>query len=649
MNIPWFGNIKVLICNKHRTKKIALYYISQEHEFCVKDLRSRLLSTNPKSSNSMPMDDEESPQYSSYNNDLIKNICQHICSKDGHNESAPVKPVIKIAFFVKEFALKMFQDGKTNDYLKQEVIAFYIDELFVAYKDQESNIRLVFTNIQIDNQLFSTGDYDFQVIFCSKELYPKDKRVSLMPSILLLENYMQQIIDNGKQFPLLTVNVDFYENSFTMRNVFVKAKQIRIYVEDTYITNLLDFILECLPSFAVYEPPSSGVPMQLGPLQAALPYEVINKAMYLSEPFHLESLNIQALSVLLSVHTCVRLYIALDHSPLEFGNYEKKNVFSLPLSIGHTLGMHYLSGAIFGAGWVVGSLEILGSPSGFARSLTVGLKDFVSLPVQGLFRGPWGFVLGVTQGSASLLKNITAGTVNSVTKLASSVARNLDRLTLDDEHIQRTDALRRVKPQGLAEGLSYGLTGFGISILGAIGGIARHALNANSPTQVITGVGKGIVGVLAKPISGAAELVALTGQGVLHTVGFNEMPKQRHSLSARNVYVHPSNSTILKLLPLALASDQILFAHEAIMTVDDKFKKVMLYMTSTVFTFLEAGKPTISVVIQLDNIEAKIDEEDPTVLRIYMQDGDKNGEVIFSIFIYNFLLVIVYVFFLAGS
>lgn len=395
VNIPWFGNIKVVICNKHRTKKMALYYISQEHEFCVKDLRSRLLCTNPKSLSSNESIGTESPKSSSYNNDLVKEICEHIRSKDRPNTDVTPKSVIKLTFFVKEFALKMFQDGKTTDYLKQEVIAIYVDELFVAYKEQDSNLQLVFTNIQIDNQLFSTGDYDFQVVFCSKDIYSKDTRFSCMPSILLLDNYMEENINSSsKQFPLLTINVDFYENTLCLRNVFCKANQIRIYIEDTYVTNLLDFFLECLPSFVDYQPPSSSNPIVLEGSHAVLPYEVINKALYLSEPFHLESLNIQSISVLLSVHTCVRLYIALDHSPLEFAVYERKNVFSLPLSLGYTLGMHYLSGAIFGAGWVVGSLEILGSPSGFARSLTVGLKDFVSLPVQGLFRGPWGFVLG---------------------------------------------------------------------------------------------------------------------------------------------------------------------------------------------------------------------------------------------------------------
>ena len=64
------------------------------------------------------------------------------------------------------------------------------------------------------------------------------------------------------------------------------------------------------------------------------------------------------------------------------------------------------------------------------------------------------------------MHNIFLGTVNSVTKLASSVARNLDRLTLDEEHLQRQEESRRVRPQGMAQGLYQGLTGFGMSLLG---------------------------------------------------------------------------------------------------------------------------------------------------------------------------------------
>lgn len=54
------------------------------------------------------------------------------------------------------------------------------------------------------------------------------------------------------------------------------------------------------------------------------------------------------------------MYIALDHSPLDFSMYEVADVNTLSENLSASASMHYLSGAIFGAGWVVGSLEILG-------------------------------------------------------------------------------------------------------------------------------------------------------------------------------------------------------------------------------------------------------------------------------------------------
>lgn len=50
---------------------------------------------------------------------------------------------------------------------------------------------------------------------------------------------------------------------------------------------------------------------------------------------------------------------------------------------------------MFGAGWVIGSLELIGSPSGLARAMGTGLRDFVSLPYQGLVQGPWAFLRGI--------------------------------------------------------------------------------------------------------------------------------------------------------------------------------------------------------------------------------------------------------------
>ena len=49
---------------------------------------------------------------------------------------------------------------------------------------------------------------------------------------------------------------------------------------------------------------------------------------------------------------------------------------------------------------------------------------------------------------------------------ASSVSRNLDQLTLDEDHIAMRKKQRRKVPDRVTDGLIQGLSGFGISLLG---------------------------------------------------------------------------------------------------------------------------------------------------------------------------------------
>ena len=117
-------------------------------------------------------------------------------------------------------------------------------------------------------------------------------------------------------------------------------------------------------------------------------------------------------------------------------------------------------------GLVVGSLEILGNPTGLVRSVSSGVSDLFRLPYEGLYQGPGGFITGVTKGMGSLVKHISTSTITSITNFASSVSRNMDRLSLDPDHRERLEESRRQKPGGISEGLVNGLSGFGLSLLG---------------------------------------------------------------------------------------------------------------------------------------------------------------------------------------
>lgn len=68
--------------------------------------------------------------------------------------------------------------------------------------------------------------------------------------------------------------------------------------------------------------------------------------------------------------------------------------------------MKYL---VTASGWVVGSLEILGSPASLVRSIGNGVSDFFRLPYEGLTRGPGAFVSGVSRGTSSFVKHISKG------------------------------------------------------------------------------------------------------------------------------------------------------------------------------------------------------------------------------------------------
>lgn len=651
LNVPNYGDVRVVVCDQHKVTRLTIYYIAQvgdnhnryrtkkkkttkfllqKLEFSVKDLRSRLSGPRKQELPRLPDagdDDDE------YDNGSIESLTEPLVKEEPtpsprcihFRDNCGEKVRIKIRCIVKDISFSMKTDDKLQNYKKITIMGLNVDDFFVAYNedDDQRQLNVIISNLQIDNQLFQTGKYDFPVVLCSQEIYVRNP---LLPNINSLDAVYEDLRTKTKPMALFTINL--YDQEFVIRSFVCSISPIRAYIEDSYLNHLLDALLECEPSNCVYQPNVEWERVVLKNDDVLLPRDVAAQAIYISDAMKLQSFRIQPLSVLLSVHTSVRLYIALDHSPLSFSAYEKNLIYTVPLRFGQSLGMHYLSGAIFGAGWVVGSLEILGSPSCLARSFSIGLRDFVSMPVQGLFRGPWGFVVGVTQGSASLLRNVTAGTVNSVTKLAASVARNLDRLTLDADHIERTEALRRSRPQGFTQGFSQGMTGLGISILGAVGGLARHTLEARSPVEVVTGVGKGLVGAFTKPISGAVELVALAGQGMLHTVGFNAMPLQRAPAMDFNFSTEPSAFRIWKLLPGVLSSDQILFYQNVLIIVKDQLRNGYAFLTSAVFAIMESQWDKLTFVYPADKVELYVDENDKTLIHVRkIKDGEEIDEV----------------------
>ncbi|CRL05825.1 CLUMA_CG018852, isoform A [Clunio marinus] len=579
INVPLFGDIKLNIDVQEKTVQLSICYIQNDGLTFNRTELSR---------------------------DFYRAISQQSFLDINSNyqktfslKKATTKRAFNVNFYSTAISFTIYKD---DDKKRTDLISLNADEICLKYSKLAGQLKMNFTKIQVDNELFPGGDYDFPVVLCNKDLPKISNHITISGTSIW---DLDEILDSHTTKNNFTIDVDLYKNG-SMENIVVNLQPIRVYIEDTFINVLLEIVDDCLPTNLIekFNKQQNLKRIKLEDGMVLIPRSVVEQVQHLSEPLRLKSIRLEPLHILLSVHTCMRMYIALDHSPLDFSAYEKLDIYTLPVKLGNSMGMHYLSSAIFGAGWVVGSLEILGSPSGLARSFTSGLKDFVSMPAQGLLKGPWGFLMGLTHGSVSLVRNVTTGTVNSVTKLATSLARNLDRLTLDNDHIHlKTDASRRHRPQGLTEGLQQGLTGLGISILGAIGGLARHPLQATSTVEVFTGVGKGIVGVFAKPISGAAEFVALTGSGMLQSVGYNLLPLPI-SHHIENRLMHPTADKIIsKQLSQHASTSLVLFTCHGSFSRKNDIKNSFIVLMSNMMVVADLDRDTVMDVIPLERIQ----------------------------------------------
>jgi vacuolar protein sorting-associated protein 13A/C len=72
---------------------------------------------------------------------------------------------------------------------------------------------------------------------------------------------------------------------------------------------------------------------------------------------------------------------------------------------------------------------------GLFYNVTTGFTDLYEKPSQGLVKGPLEAGMGLMQGAGSLITNVMAGTLNSVSKMTGAVSSGLAELTMDREYM----------------------------------------------------------------------------------------------------------------------------------------------------------------------------------------------------------------------
>ncbi|CAJ1945620.1 unnamed protein product [Cylindrotheca closterium] len=223
--------------------------------------------------------------------------------------------------------------------------------------------------------------------------------------------------------------------------------------------------------------------------------------------------------------------IRLDGASLDLAGVGLRNHISTGPQLTTYILAHYVNSLRHNVPALIGSLAAFGNPLGLIRGVGEGVSDFVSEPVKGFQKSvkeldPTFLVDGVARGTESLARHTVGGFADSASLLTDTFSKNMAVLTLDRRYAQKRDRdkILRVNGDGkvtLAGGMESGFNklvgGFRDGVTGVVDAPIRGA-EKRGIEGFAKGVGKGILGLMVKPIIGISDAATDVMIGVKSTV-----------------------------------------------------------------------------------------------------------------------------------
>lgn len=184
--------------------------------------------------------------------------------------------------------------------------------------------------------------------------------------------------------------------------------------------------------------------------------------------------------------------IKFEDAGVDLGGFVKQHPFETSSFLFSSIIKHYQQMLKWRAHNILGSSDFLGNPAALASDVSEGFSGLI-------FEG----------SVKTLVKNVAHGLTNSTAKFTESLGDGLGHVIMDEEH---EEARRRMRGGNtFMEHVSSGLKGFGFGVLGGIFSVVKQpwdgAMNEGVP-GFVTGVGKGLVGTVTKPVIGVLDLAS---------------------------------------------------------------------------------------------------------------------------------------------
>uniref|UniRef100_H2YTY3 Chorein N-terminal domain-containing protein n=1 Tax=Ciona savignyi TaxID=51511 RepID=H2YTY3_CIOSA len=405
--------------------------------------------------------------------------------------------------------------------------------------------KLSLSNIQVDNHAFPETDFP---VFISS--IPTNQNHLFLLTLTCTERF--QILSTDLQLLPLEVKI---ESSFAQAlSNLLQSYMDSVKGDDNKVTN--------------------------NPL---FPLAVKHEQKVVSAPLRFQSITIHETMVILSFRAAVKLYVSIDRGVLSFSKFSCKDVDTTMGELMQELMRHYFADTVYGAGWVIGSLDLLGNPATALRSYAKGMSDFLLMPYEGLMIGPTAFVGGFTRGFSSLLRHLSSGTLRSVTNIASSISRNLSK----EQKMQQ----QYFKLPGETSSIPV---------------LDSADQENNSPNVgLVSGIGKALVGVVTRPLGGAAGVLSRAGETIIEKVGLEDHKTLRDETQSHKISSYPNSASkfSLKVITEDVLVDELLLLECEVISANGAGFKSLLVLSPTNLYIARSEDDEIESVLPNKDIE----------------------------------------------
>eukprot|EP00924_Labyrinthula_sp_SR-Ha-C_P011693 snap_masked-scaffold_17-processed-gene-5.35-mRNA-1 protein AED:1.00 eAED:1.00 QI:0/0/0/0/1/1/2/0/2159 len=164
---------------------------------------------------------------------------------------------------------------------------------------------------------------------------------------------------------------------------------------------------------------------------------------------------------------------------------------------------------------LLGGIGLLGNAEDAVSTLSGAVTVFINEPAQGIVKSPEDFGKGVTKGTKELLKGTIRSFALVTNNLSNTMGKTVKMLTFDDKYVQRRSSKNT---HNIQDGLKVGGEELVSSVASGVKGIFTSPIEGAKKKGFggfVKGLGKGVIGAVAKPADGVLNLVAKTTEGAM--------------------------------------------------------------------------------------------------------------------------------------